>query len=985
MLSKEAPVSRLLRILPVMLIALVTAGPLTAAAAPNVRDVIAQASTTPTASVVVGTVTDTQGQPVADAQVLMVGPATYEARTDAHGKFTLNGVRAGVYSMAITRPGYNATTQEEFVVTPSSSQTLAITMQPVTFTSLREIGRVQVTGRRGTFNASPASVAVIGAQNFQDQAQTQVMRLLDQTPGVVTGHPNGTANQASPGAIQIPNIRGGLAFETSSLIDGHPLSVGRFGNYVITFLDPSVLDAAEIVKGPGANVPTINYAIGGTVNFRTLEPSKELNSQLRIGADSYGGTQDNFRYSNTWGKLGVLFDFALNSTPGPLNNFQALSVIPSGSVITGTNSAGAPVSGAFTCPAAPFRGTGCSAGGTAVVPGVPVSPFANPGFQNPPTSLAYTSLVGCCATIPTTFVDRTELVKFRYNFSGSTSFLASYLGSQADVGQEGNNFTQFHTIFAPGATYTNGALTPGNTYNINNVALRSPTSETNNEPIWQAELRTTMGKDVFLGRYYAASIGRLLYNTANNPADSYSQAMTLYGTGLVGGVQQTFNGQQVLVTLPGATVTPYFRQTEIDRLRGYSFQWTHPVGDKSIYTLGLDQTHSTTLYTTGGSTSALAPNGITINIPDGSSQDLTTVLARGFWNVGKAAITFTNYFNGYRTHYAVFTNTNTFTFSDQNTSHYDPRLGIEFRSSPNLALRFAAGSSIAPPYINLYTVNTRISYTGGNAFATQGIPNQALSPETAFGINLGADYRFQKDPATVLSLDLYNTALRNQFITSTFQIGTCNNLTPNTTSPCPAAGVPLYGNQNRNLANARYAGIELSLRRDVPIGVGYTINANVLTAYPYNIPPCFYGAGTSPCGFATNLAVVPNVNFLPGGNNINSVSNQSIPYAGGYFEVHRRWEGGLFASFGTTYYGNNTSFNTPPFLVANMTLRKDIAKDFSIQVSGDNLFNSYSTSWIQAYEGTHESLVNGKIGLTNANAFGPRRFRIILTKNFGPK
>lgn len=31
----------------------------------------------------------------------------------------------------------------------------------------------------------------------------------------------------------------------------------------------------EVVKGPGVAVPNINNAIGGTVNFRTLEPTRE--------------------------------------------------------------------------------------------------------------------------------------------------------------------------------------------------------------------------------------------------------------------------------------------------------------------------------------------------------------------------------------------------------------------------------------------------------------------------------------------------------------------------------------------------------------------------------------------------------------------------------------------------------------------------------------------------------------------------------------
>ena len=97
--------------------------------------------------------------------------------------------------------------------------------------ALQTIGRVTTRARgASTFNATPASVQTINTQTFQEQGQQQVQRILDQTPGIVIDHPGTSATNAAPGAITFPSIRGGLGFETSSLIDGHPLAVGNFGD-----------------------------------------------------------------------------------------------------------------------------------------------------------------------------------------------------------------------------------------------------------------------------------------------------------------------------------------------------------------------------------------------------------------------------------------------------------------------------------------------------------------------------------------------------------------------------------------------------------------------------------------------------------------------------------------------------------------------------------------------------------------------------------
>ena len=105
------------------------------------------------------------------------------------------------------------------------------------------------------------------------------MQILDETPGIIAQYPGGTANPSAPASVSYPVIRGALPYETESLIDGHPLANQSYGDFVITYLNPWLLQGIEVVKGPGASSTQDNNAINGTVNFRTLEPTAKRQSR----------------------------------------------------------------------------------------------------------------------------------------------------------------------------------------------------------------------------------------------------------------------------------------------------------------------------------------------------------------------------------------------------------------------------------------------------------------------------------------------------------------------------------------------------------------------------------------------------------------------------------------------------------------------------------------------------------------------------------
>jgi hypothetical protein len=959
--------------------------------ATSFAQVQAAAPAAQSAGIVTGSIHDNSGAPVANATVQLAGATTLTTTSDAQGAFTFNNVTPGIYAFSAHKTGYTTATESTVSVIGGQTQTLAVVMSAINFSSLRTIATVRSTGR-GTFNVTPASVSVVSSQTFQDQAQPQVMKILNETPGVVASLPQTSANGAAPGAITFPNIRGALSFETASLIDGHPVSVGTFGDYVTTFLNPFMFQNVELVKGPGADAPEVNYAIGGTVNFITKDPTYQTSGMIQAGTDNWGSSILNFGISDTVGRLGYVFAYGSNDLQSNVSN-------------TGT----------WVSPQAPQQGilgfngtTGTAVGYNDIFPTPTI-----PGTISSNTNTYY--LMACCQKVGSDlYQNQSELAKIRYKLSSATYATFTYLGSQTYTNQTANTgdvTPSTFTLTGSGATPAqiagyNGSLAVGSTVDLGYV--RTPEHELNNEPILEGEIHTTLNNDTILARYYAAGIHRLLYQGSNSPNVPTVEDMRLYGYDSA--TNKVYNGQTVPVTF-----YDFYNQAENDALKGYSFEYNHPfAGGNDVLTFSYDATHSTTTsYNVGVSgpsagktfnVASLTPT-MSTTLPTGSAQDLGTAMLRGLFHFGpKLTATWSNYFNTYRNTYPIACNPPAnpppgtpsgkcnfngagFTFGTTNTTHYDPRLGLEYRPNAANAIRFAVGSAIAPPYLALLSTIVQPISVSKNV-ATQTINSGYLRPETAFGFDLGASHRFG-DGVTYASADVYSENLSNHFLTAWSSAGTCNGTEPtNKGSTCPA-GTPLFIQSNVNLANTRYQGAELQLSRIPVAGIGYTIQGALLRGYAYNLPPYFYCSTPGPgCTENTNLGVVPGVNFTGGGISgsvsPNALSNQNVPYSQGYGELNYRTQNGWYGNVNLTYYGHNNSLNEPAFTVLGATVRAPLGNGMSFQISGDNLTNKYSAIWPTYGTGVPIPLANGDFAATQANVLFPRTVRFVFTKSFGP-
>lgn len=914
-------------------------------------------SSAQTLATVTGSVTDELGAPISNASVSLAGPASKTTTSDTAGAFAFSGVTPGIYVLTVTKAGYTSAVQNDIVLLAGQTTNLAVRLPAATFSSLRTIASVRANGR-GTLNTAAASVDVATTQTFENQAQPQVTRVLSQMPGLQISFPSNSANAAAPGSITIPNIRGATSYETASLIDGHPISVGQYGDNVTTFLNTFMFGSVELIKGPGADSPEVNNAIGGTTNFRTKDPTLTPTTQVLFGIDNRGGSLSNFSIADTVGKLGFVLDFATDYNPSALNGKQVY-YDPSGGVINGASLSG------------------------------------NTSYSNVPgtaSSLPTTfPLLACCWTLQGNLDQTAELAKLRYKFSPATTLTLSYLGGQSFSDQNGNTSDLVNGVFAPGDPSYSGSLKPGPMLIATNLFPGVPNSEFNNEPITQAEISTTVGKDSLLARYYHASISRYQFQGADFVNPDYN-VVNLYGVSAAGpgGVNATFNGTPNNVGYFDA-----YQEPELDKLTGGSFEYQHPIGGNGLLTFSAERTFSqSTDY------SIFSGPFYAFNLPPGTSQILTTYLLRGHFYVNpKLDVTLSNYLNTYSSTYPVACaggDCNNqpaaqfgtgVTFGTNRNAHYDPRIGLVFRPNLSTAIRFSAGSAIAPPFLGLLNqITSTPVYDPSTGVAIEGQSNGNLKPETAFGYDLGADVRL-KDQVTLVSGDLYYTNLFNRFFGQTLNTGlvcgapnapTCQS----TGGPIPP-NTPILNQTNTNISNARFEGIELAIRRQPAAGFGYTIAGALQKGYYYNLPPYFYCSIPGPgCTQDQNLNIISgqNTNGIPVGfYNVSYNGNMRIPYSQAYGEISYTFRSGAYAALGDTYYGNNNSLNRPPFGIAYASVRYPITQSMSLQLSGDNIFNAYPGYLPILGAGNTIPLVGQLPGATTGNVLGPATWRLVLS------
>lgn len=273
-----------------------------------------------------GIIVDQQnGLPVAKARVGVYrgGTKTAEGKSDASGRYAIDAVGPGYYTIEVEARGYQTSRSSEFVVASGQSVSINLVLNAERSGQtggLRTIGSVSVSGS----NAVASTTAITRTLDPSTVQKENGLRLVDQLvhlPGV-----NGSGLSSSVGDDTSLNIRGLGASETVALLDGHPVGPqGVYGingggtfptsfNYANTPL--AGLNKVQVTFGSGGAGLYGVDAIGGTVDFETISPTAKTEFNVLTGFGDQGRQESAATLTGSLGRLGFAFAGGTSGTYG---------------------------------------------------------------------------------------------------------------------------------------------------------------------------------------------------------------------------------------------------------------------------------------------------------------------------------------------------------------------------------------------------------------------------------------------------------------------------------------------------------------------------------------------------------------------------------------------------------------------------------------------------------------------------------------------
>ncbi len=210
---------------------------------------------------VVGWVRNADG-PLPGANVSFLG-TTFGASTNAEGRFRLEGIGVGEYTLLITYVGHVPERRNVVIKEGEVLDVGTITLHP----NSNDLSELVVTGTMAPVSrdASPVPVEVITPALFRKNPGPALLDAVGMVNGV---RPQLNCSVCNTGDIHINGMEGPY---TLVLIDGMPIVSGLSTVYGLSGIPTSLIERVEVVKGPGSALYG-SEAMGGIINVITKDP-----------------------------------------------------------------------------------------------------------------------------------------------------------------------------------------------------------------------------------------------------------------------------------------------------------------------------------------------------------------------------------------------------------------------------------------------------------------------------------------------------------------------------------------------------------------------------------------------------------------------------------------------------------------------------------------------------------------------------------------
>lgn len=887
---------------------------------------------------ITGKVTQSNGAPVAGADVRISGlNAVLSTTTDQGGNFEFAAVPWGTYDITVTSSFGTASRATVLV-----NADLRVAIQYEAPSGLRTIAHVSTTAAGAHINITAASIASLAPADYAFQGNTTWQQLLNQVPGVVVGGGLAGGDEAFaniPGSPEFPveiSINGGLPYETSVTLDGMPIittSIGgdtAGGGTDLAYLPMSIFDTADIVRGPGADAPSIVSSIGGSF---VLHPPGEVTHDMfeySVSNDYYGGVNSLVKAAlRLTNRLSLVMTYGVNDSPGPYE---------------GTINA-------FVRPSAPLSIDGEHVWSCGPPSGTPCLDYASPSYFTPNCGCQIDStLLICCEPLSTAWDQHVGAASLTYQIAPTVVAQVFYAGSSADMQVPAYEFPY---LFEPGSSYS-GSIMPGLSRQPMDTGYE--TNSTTASKLLEEKITAFLGNGILrLGAMQANSFWN--YGSPHYAGTYPDGTYTVYGTAYVGGASPgtltTYNGTaETLDYIPILDFYSWGWVNNRDLLASYATQIGSSANAGISYVTSYYNSPSQGIFANSPYGNTSPANSSTTNewrfyagnqFGDKFTADLSWYVASATYHVENPSDPTGN------------------TWQSTTYSYSAPRLGLTWRASPDIAIRGSVGGGFALPPLS-YIVGLNLIIPLGPYYYEIG-ENLNLKPEESFGYDVGTDIRLQQD--TALSFDVYRTDLYGQFYSTTATSGTYH-------------GLPLLIHEYENLSHSRYEGLTFDLHHMPAAGLYWRLAFGLTRAYVVSVPPTGFYVNDPLFGL-TNANVVPGVNF-------NGSFVSAVPYSSGTAMLGYRWPRGSYFDLAPSYYGDDNAYFRPAFVELDAHGGYAITRNVSILATLRNVTGVYDSDYEYLGDTTAAPLIHG-VSPSTANSsvlfqlpYGPRA--LIVTLNY---
>ncbi len=253
------------------------------------------------------------GLPVPNVDVGVIH-ANVSVHTDAAGRFVIPTVHEGTYRVNLTRDGYQPAVSEPIAVDDSPVE-VTLTIQR----AASDLHVIAVTTARAkdALQQSSTFTKTLNSEELQQEGIVRAADALRTLPGVNNGITGDTA--ALSDDVQL-SLRGIGTLETEAAIDGHPIAYGiKDGfNYQLSPVFP-YRDISVLYGSGGSDLMGVN-AIGGVVNFQTLDPTPVSAVNVTQGYGTFDQLSTSITATGTANKLGYAAAYGVAGLDGPFND-----------------------------------------------------------------------------------------------------------------------------------------------------------------------------------------------------------------------------------------------------------------------------------------------------------------------------------------------------------------------------------------------------------------------------------------------------------------------------------------------------------------------------------------------------------------------------------------------------------------------------------------------------------------------------------------